>query len=287
MSIFLNQQTAQEFLNNDQKCITLLGMSGVGKTTLVNTLPWDKWFKFSGDYRIGTRYLDEPILDNLKQQAMQVPFLANLLKSDSIYICNNITFNNLEPVSTFLGKVGDPHYGGIELDEFLHRQQLHLEAEKAAMQDVPAFIGKSRTIYGYQHFINDAGGSLSELTDNSIYEMLAKHTLIIYLKAGKNLAPKLIERAQSHPKPLYYQPDFFRNMLSQYQHQTGLTKVEDIQPDSFIRWVFPYLVDDRLPRYERIAETYGITIDAEELTDVNSEHQVIDLVAQELKKRNG
>ncbi len=53
------------------KRITLLGMSGVGKTHISTMLRGHDWFHFSGDYRIGTRYLDEPILDLIKQQAMQ------------------------------------------------------------------------------------------------------------------------------------------------------------------------------------------------------------------------
>ena len=62
----------------DHKCITLLGMSGVGKTYLSALLRRFDWFHYSGDYRIGTRYLYEPILDLVKQQAMQQPFLRNL-----------------------------------------------------------------------------------------------------------------------------------------------------------------------------------------------------------------
>ena len=80
----------EEFLASPSKRVTLLGMSGVGKTRLANMLRDDQWFHYSVDYRIGTRYLDEPILDNIKKQAMQVPFLKDLLLSDSIYISNNI-----------------------------------------------------------------------------------------------------------------------------------------------------------------------------------------------------
>jgi len=54
-----------QFRDWENKCITLLGMSGVGKTRLANLLMNQNWFHFSGDYRIGTRYLDEAILDRM------------------------------------------------------------------------------------------------------------------------------------------------------------------------------------------------------------------------------
>ena len=112
------------------------------------------------DRRIGTHYLGEPILDNIKRQAMHVPFLRDLLRSDSIYISNNITVDNLDPVSSFLGKLGNPEIGGLPLPEFKRRQALHREAEISALLDVPEFIRKAREIYGYRHFVNDAGGSV-------------------------------------------------------------------------------------------------------------------------------
>ena len=173
--------TPQEFLDWESKSITLLAMSGAGKTTLSSKLPRDKWFHYSGDYRIGTKYLEEPILDNIKQQAMGVPFLRDLLKSDSIYICSNITVDNLSPVSSFLGKIGDPSKGGLTLAEFKRRQALHHQAEIAAMNDVPEFIHKAERIYGYKHFINDAGGSVRTRLPRC-FGNAAKHTLIVYIR---------------------------------------------------------------------------------------------------------
>ena len=51
------------FARWNNKAITLVGMSGVGKTTLANALPKSTWFHYSGDYRIATKYMEEPILD--------------------------------------------------------------------------------------------------------------------------------------------------------------------------------------------------------------------------------
>ena len=162
-----------EFLSWESKRITLLGMSGVGKTTLADKLPKKNWFHYSGDYRIGTRYLAEPISDNIKLQAMEVPFLRELLQSDSIYIRSNITVDNLTPVSTFLGKLGNREKGGLDLSEFKHRQALHRQGEISAMRDVPEFIKKVDSIYGYKNFINDAGGSVCELDDPETIKVLA------------------------------------------------------------------------------------------------------------------
>ena len=123
------RMSAQAFLDCPSKRVTLLGMSGVGKTRLATMLREKNWFHYSVDYRIGTRYLDEPILDNIKTQAMQVAFLRELLLTDSIYISNNITVDNLKPLSTFLGKLGNPDLGGLPLPEFTRRQRQHLGAE--------------------------------------------------------------------------------------------------------------------------------------------------------------
>lgn len=273
----------EEFRNWQHKSITLLGMSGVGKTRLAALLRSNEWFHYSGDYRIGTRYLDEPILDNIKLQAMKVPFLKALLRNDSIYIANNITVDNLQPVSSFLGKLGNPERGGLALDEFKRRQALHHSAEIAAMRDVPDFIRKSQTIYGYQHFINDAGGSVCELDDNETLKLLAEHTLIIYIKASQSDEQELIARAENDPKPLYYREAFLDEQLAVYMQEKQLEYVAMIDPDDFVRWVFPRLFKSRIPRYEHIANEHGYTISTKDLWQVKSEQDFLDLIEQALK----
>ena len=269
-----------EFLRWEHKAITLLGMSGVGKTTLANKLPKTNWFHYSGDYRIGTKYLAEPIVDNVKRAAMQVPFLRGLLCSDSIYICSNITVHNLEPLSTFLGKVGDPSKGGLTCEEFLARQRLHHDAEINAMRDVVEFVEKARDIYGYDHFVNDAGGSVCELDDPETIEVLAAHTMIIYVRADLDMEQELIRRQKTHPKPLYYDESFFRRSLATYLDREDLDSPGAIDPDQFVRWIFPRLVEQRRPLYERIACAYGYTVTAAEAEAVRDEQDFIELVAR-------
>ena len=84
-------------------------MSGLGKTHLASMLRASgEWFHYSVDYRIGTRYMGELIADDFKRHAMAVPLLRELLLTDSVRIESNITFDNLAPLSTYLGKPGDP-----------------------------------------------------------------------------------------------------------------------------------------------------------------------------------
>jgi len=275
-----------EFLRWENKAITLLGMSGVGKTVLACKLPKAEWFHYSGDYRIGTKYLAEPILDDIKRQAMQVPFLRDLLRSDSIFIGANLTVDNLEPMCRFLGKVGDPARGGLPLEELKRRHRLHRDAEINAMKDVATFLEKGRNIYGYPHFINDAGGSICVLDDPEPIEVLCRHTLILYLRADEAMETELIARQRRSPKPLYYQASFLDQQLADYLREARLDAVDGIDPDEFTRWIFPRLVAHRRPRYEAIAAQCGYAVDAREAESVRDEGDFLELVGAALARHD-
>ena len=271
--------TVAEFREWKEKKVTLLGMSGVGKTYLSTLLRRNEWFHYSGDYRIGTRYLDEPILDLIKQQAMQAPFLRDLLRRDWIFIRNNIKVDDLGPVLSFVGKLGDPERGGVPLEEFMRRQAMYRDGEIAAMYDVPEFIRKGREIYGYPHFINDVGGSLCELEEPGVIDLLVRHTLILYIQVtDADEERKLISRAQSDPKPLYYRPAFLREQLAAYLDEHGLEYAAQMDPNDFTRWVFPRLFRSRIPRYESIAGPHGYTVTSREVSGVRDEADFLELM---------
>jgi shikimate kinase len=271
--------TIDEFRAWKNKSVTLLGMSGVGKTHLSSLLRAHNWFHYSGDYRIGTRYLDEPIMDLIKQQAMQTPFLRELLRRDWIHFRNNIKVNDLGPVLSFVGKLGNPELGGVPLDEFSRRQALYREAEIAAMRDVPEFIRKAHEIYGYNNFVNDVGGSLCELEEPSVIDLLVEHSLILYIRVTEKAEEEaLIRRAQSSPKPLYYRPEFLAEQLQQYLGERGLEYAAQVEPDDFCSWVFPRLFHSRVPRYEAIARPHGYTVTSHQVAAVRDEQDFLDLL---------
>ena len=275
----------EEFRAWENKRVTLVGMSGVGKSFLSAKLRGSNWFHYSGDYRIGTRYLDEHIIDMIKEQAIKIPFLKELLRNDWIYIKNNIRVRDLGPVLSFVGKLGNPELGGVELGEFVRRQAIYRQAEIDAMYDIPHFIEKAVEIYGYPHFVNDVGGSLCELDEPGVMDILVENTLILYIEiTNPRQEQVLIERAVSDPKPLYYRADFLEQHLQLYFEETGLEYAAQMDPDEFSRWVFPRLFHSRLPKYGAIAKL-GYTVTSEEVDRVETDKDFEDLLEKAIERQ--
>ena len=282
-------KSSKDFLNLPSKSVTVLGMSGVGKTTFGALLQKANWFQYSVDYRIGTKYMDEHIVDNFKREAMRNPFLHGLLKSDSIYIKSNITFDNLSPLSTYLGKPGNPDKGGIPLVEYKKRQAQHREAEIHALMDVPAFITRAKDIYGYDNFICDSGGSLCEVVDpanadDRALKALTDNTLLLYIEGTPEHAKMLGERFGKNPKPMYYQPAFLDEKWREYKATNNIKDDNAVDPDSFAIWGFEQLLHHRLPLYRAIANRYGYTIPMAEVPTVKSEADFTALLARIIDK---
>ncbi len=263
-----------------KQSITLLGMSGVGKTTLSRKLPLDKWFHFSSDYRIATHYLNDHIGDFLIAEAMKVPLLRDLLKSDSIFVASNLTVDNLAPVSAYIGKLGRADLGGMDLQTFMQRQRLYLKAEIATCYDIGYFKRRAQSLYGYEYFLNDAGGSICELDDENVIPYLASETELVYIHADDDLAQAITERALAYPKPLYYNEPFLMQQLAAYKKANDITDVGSIVPNDFIAFVIPRLMQHRRDRYLAIAERYGKIVEARDVFAVRDEADFLDLLAQ-------
>ena len=272
-----------------EKRVLLFGMSGLGKTHISNLLrAQGDWFHYSVDYRIGTRYMGEHIADNFKREAMKVPLLRELLMTDSVFIASNITFNNLAPLSTYLGKPGDPAKGGVAFAEYLRRQEQHRQAEVAALSDTPAFIGRARSLYGYANFVCDSGGSICEVVDpanpaDPVLKVLADNLLLVWIKGSEAHRAELIRRFDRAPKPIYYQPQFLAQVWAAYLEEQGLPG-DRVDPDAFLRFAYAQLLDHRQPRYAAMAER-GVTVTAEAVARIDSAADFETLISRALEAR--
>ena len=282
-------ETAAEWQQAACRRVLLFGMSGLGKTRISSILRGEGWFHYSVDYRIGTRYMGEAIADNFKREAMKVPLLRELLLSDSVRIASNITFNNLSPLSTYLGKPGDPARGGLDFDDYRARQAQHREAEIAALMDSPRFIARAHGLYGYDHFVCDSGGSICEVVNpdspaDPVLATLSRHLLLVWIEGTEDHTAELVRRFDRAPKPMYYQPLFLLAAWQTYLNQTGQSP-EGVDPDAFVRFTYARALAHRQPRYAAMARRWGVTVSADEVAQVATQADFTALIGRAIDRR--
>ena len=281
--------TAKAWLSAPRKRVLFYGMSGLGKTHVSQMLrDAGGWFHYSIDYRIGTRYMGELIVDNAKAHAMQVPFLRDLLLSDSIYIGSNITFHNLTPVSAYLGKPGDPARGGMPIEEYRRRQEQFRQAEISALMDTGYFIERAERLYGYPHFICDTGGSICEWVDGDdpddpLLNELSRHCLLVYIEGSEAHTAELIRRFDRAPKPMAYQPEFLDAAWEEYLRENKC-EADEVDPDAFIRRTYARALAHRQPRYAAMAK-WGVRVSADEVAQATDAARFDALIATAIERR--
>ncbi|AUQ58397.1 hypothetical protein MACH17_20780 [Phaeobacter inhibens] len=282
--------SAEEWRKAPHKRVLFFGMSGLGKTYISNILRGaGSWFHYSIDYRIGTRYMGEYIADNAKAEAMKVPFLRDLLLSDSIYIGSNISFENLTPVASYLGKPGNPAKGGLAMQEYTRRQDQFRTAELNALRDTGYFIDRAARLYDYPNFICDTGGSICEWVDandpnDPLLTELSQHTLMVWIKGDEAHTQELIRRFDRAPKPMAYEPAFLARVWQEYLKENTLSEA-DVDPDSFIRWTYAQALAHRQPRYAAMAAHWGVTVTADQISGIRTEADFTDVIAGALEAR--
>ena len=249
------------FMELPGKAVTLIGMSGVGKSHTAKKLAEWGWQNYSCDYLIGTEYLQDEMKETLSLE-------------------DTLGGNNMQFLSSFVGKLGSPDRGGLLLGEFRRRQKLYYQAEAASLRDLQNVIeGVSDNV------VCDSTGSLCEIEDPALIEEVGKRTVFVYLKAPEDQHGNILERAFENPKPLFFPPDFFDEQLGMYLSEKGLADVAEIDPDDFLRWIFPHLFAARLPKYERLARQYGVVIPAHAVSNVESADAFAEMVAKALDEQ--
>lgn len=248
--------TKAEFFDWPEKSISLIGMSGVGKSYISAKLAEWGWFNYSCDHLIGTKYLADQV-----EGAVSADNILNL--------------------SEFVGQIGDPAKGGVGLDEFKRRQKMYYDAEVAVLRDLPEEFDHARRNL-YKHAVNDSSGSLCEVEDAEVLREVGEKTLLVYLKVKQEDHENILRRAIEYPKPLFFPSSFFDERLARFQEKFEIKSVEDIDPAAFLRWVFPHLFESRLPKYQALADQYGVTISAGELAAAQSESEFLMIIAEAL-----
>ncbi len=243
--------TAQEFKNLPNKYITLIGMSGAGKSYISSKLEGWGWKNYSCDYEIGSKFL-----------------------KDELPIDKEFSVDDISILSDYLGKLGSTDKGGFDLDKFKFRQKAYYEAEVASLRNID--------IPNNMNFVLDSTGSLCEIEDDNLLDDLGSKTLFVYLKADKEEEEKVLQRARDYPKPLFFPPKFLDENLSIFLSEFNFTNIDDIDPDEFARWVFPKLFDARKPKYQRLADKYGVSILSSEFRNIKSSDDFIEVILRHL-----
>lgn len=248
--------TKSEFFDQPEKSISLIGMSGVGKSYISSKLSEWGWYNYSCDYLIATKYLADKV-----EGAVSADNIVNL--------------------SEFVGQIGDPALGGVGLDEFQRRQKMYYDAECAVLKDLPESFQAAKGD-NYIRLVNDSSGSLCEVEDDAILDAVGRETLFVYMEVDEKDHPAILGRAIAYPKPLYFSPDFFLALLAEFQEIYDAASVDDIDPAKFLGWAFPHLFTTRLPKYKRLADKYGVTIPARKFADIKSEDEFLTLIGEAL-----
>lgn len=250
--------TRAQFLDLPRKAVTLMGMSGVGKSHLTQALKSWGWGAYECDVQIGTQFLAEELARTMTGHPPVTP-------------------DNLQTLSKFVGQLGNPAKGGLGLEEFRRRQGLYIEAECASLAAARQALRSTN-----RDFVIDSTGSLCEIGDETLLAGLGGQTLFVYIQASAEDEKAVLERARLYPKPLYFPPAFLEAQTQGYVEEQDLFGLEQADPDDFSRWIFPHLFRARLPKYERLAARYGVTVPAAALRDVKDEGEFIDAIAKHL-----
>lgn len=234
---------------NSTHAITLMGMSGVGKTYFSQKLAEWGWGHYSCDVEIG---------------------------KDLLGLDREMKAEDISALHEFLGLPGDEAQGGLPMNEYKRRQRLYKNAEIVSLMT----LGQRIRGHSGAHFVNDSTGSLVEITNPDVIEYVGRLTKVVYIRGSGDQENALIERAQAYPKPIYYPPALFDGWVAEYLALQGLEDSAQMNPVEFSRWVFPVLLKSRLPKYQAIADQYGVTIESADLEKIDNEDAFLELIGE-------
>lgn len=203
----LSKQQLEQLLQENRLVLSLIGMSNIGKSH------WSK--KLSN---IGFEHID---CDNSIEEK-----LAPVLKE--------LGYSGIEDVSRWMGQPYD--------ERFPDNQQKYLSLEKEVMQDIFSRIEKGTD----QNITIDTTGSVVH-TDRDYCDKLKKHSLVIYIKATKDMEDEMFKRYIKEPKPVV-----FGNIFAPRANETTMQTLERCYKEllSYRNALYAEYADIIIPREE-------------------------------------
>ena len=81
-----------------------------------------------------------------------------------------------------------------------------------------------------------------------------------------------------------YQPEFLGRVWDEYLKENNLTE-DAVDPHAFLRWTYAQALAHRQPRYQAIANNWGVTVTPDQISAVKDEQGFEDLIASALEAR--
>ena len=228
--------------------IFLIGMSGVGKSHWADIYA-EGGIIVSADERIADQIFPEVRFSNWAEKK-----------------------EKLDQVASYVGKFGAEGCGELAREKFFKRQEIYSKAERDSLSswlyDLPNWLGWNGeddvSLY-------DTTGSFCEVVDkgDALYGKIVKYAVIVYLECSEAEEEILLRRQLERPKPMVYNRIIFEEWLSDYKKEKSIEE-EDIDPDDFLRFIFPKAIEYRRARYEALADVVVSPAELEALPRGNS-----------------
>ena len=227
--------------------------------------------------------MGEFIVDNFKAEAMKVPFLRDLLRSDSI---KHRVQHHLRQPRPALDLSRPPRQSATRAacrwPNTSAGRSSTASPRSRRCRTCRYFIERAHDLYGYDNFIADTGGSLIEVVDpddpeDPVIKTLSEHTALLYIRGTEKDAAELVRRFKQLAQADVLPPAFLIKKWAEFKKLNKVTDDCDVDPDAFGAWGFEALLHDRLPRYQKLADNFGYTVEAADLATVRDGDEFIDL----------
>jgi len=160
----LSKQQFEELLKKNRLILSLIGMSNIGKTY---------WSKKLQD--IGFRPIN----------------CDDLIETKLVPILKEFGYSGINDVSRWMGQPYD--------DRFIANQQKYLSLEKEAMKNIFIQIENEKK----ENIVVDTTGSVIH-TGKDICANLTRCSLVVYIKATKNIKEEMFQQYIKEPKPVVF-----------------------------------------------------------------------------------